>query len=324
MPLLSLHLLGPPRIEVSGEPIQVDTRKAIALLAYVTITRERHRRDSLVNLLWPEYDQCHGRTTLRRTLYALRKALPDDWLDVDREAIGLHPRAEIWLDVEEFRSCQAECLTHDHEPSEVCTACLAPLTRAAELYRGDFLAGFGLKDSFDFDDWQFFQTEALRREFGSVLARLVRCYSAQGAFQPAIRYAREWLALDRLEEDAHRWLMCLYAWSGQRAAALRQYEECAKILESQLGVPPGEATVALFEAIGKGSAPGPPPMLAQRQGAREAQGARSGASMPAIDTLQDTEAPGGSRSQWGGAKAHRHGAVHGPQQVLCAGQRDLA
>jgi hypothetical protein len=85
---LALYLLGPPRIERDGVPIQVDTRKAIALLAYIAVTEESHRRASLINLLWPEYDHTRGRAALRRTLYALRKALAGDWVEVDREEIG--------------------------------------------------------------------------------------------------------------------------------------------------------------------------------------------------------------------------------------------
>jgi DNA-binding SARP family transcriptional activator len=78
---LHLYLLGAPRIK--GVPIQVDTRKAIALLAYLAVHRERHQRDALATLLWPEHDRTHGRTALRRTLYALRKALGGDWLVAD-------------------------------------------------------------------------------------------------------------------------------------------------------------------------------------------------------------------------------------------------
>jgi DNA-binding SARP family transcriptional activator len=93
---LALYLLGPPRIERDGVPLRVDTRKAVALLAYIAATGESHRRDSLVNLLWPEYDHTRGRAALRRTLYALRKALAGAWLDVDREEVGLNPCADIW------------------------------------------------------------------------------------------------------------------------------------------------------------------------------------------------------------------------------------
>jgi hypothetical protein len=88
---LALYLLGPPRIERDGVPIRLDRRKAIALLAYLAVTGESHRRASLVNLLWPEYDGTRGRAALRRTLYALRKALGGAWLEVSREEIGLDP-----------------------------------------------------------------------------------------------------------------------------------------------------------------------------------------------------------------------------------------
>ena len=93
MSRLVLSLMGPPRIECDGVPIQVDTRKAVALLAYIAVTGESHRRASLANLLWPEYDRSRGRAALRRTLYALTKALAGDWLEVDRDEIGLNPGA---------------------------------------------------------------------------------------------------------------------------------------------------------------------------------------------------------------------------------------
>jgi class 3 adenylate cyclase/DNA-binding SARP family transcriptional activator/predicted ATPase len=266
MPHLHVYLLGPPRVERDSVPIQVDTRKAIALLAYLSVTRERHRRDALAALLWPESDQSHARTALRRTLYALRKALAapssgsgqTSWLDVDRESIGLDPGANLWLDVQAFHGHLAECDTHGHPAQDICPACLSPLTAAAVLYRGDFLSGFGLKDSVDFDDWQFFQADALRRMFAEALEKLVRCHSAQGAFASAIDYARRWLALDHLNEAAHRQLMQLYAWSGQRPAALHQYSECAKVLKSQLGALPSETTTALYAAIAENHLPPPP------------------------------------------------------------------
>jgi DNA-binding SARP family transcriptional activator len=256
---LSMYLLGPPRVERDGVPIQVDTRKAIALLTYLAVTAESHRRASLVNLLWPESDRARGRAALRRTLYALRKALADDWLDVDREEIGLRLGSAIWMDVDQFRRHLAECQTHGHPATEVCPACAASLTEAVVLYRGDFLSGFGLRDSFNFDEWQFFQAEALRRELAGALGRLVHWHSSQREFDTAVGYARRWLALDPLDEQGHRELMRLYAWSGQRSAALAQYEECVQILQDQLGVPPQEHTTELYEAIKEGRAPPAPP-----------------------------------------------------------------
>jgi predicted ATPase/DNA-binding SARP family transcriptional activator len=252
---LALYLLGPPRIDRDGEPVKLHRRKAIALLAYLAIPGESHRRDSLVNLLWPEYDSPRGRAALRRTLYALNKALAGDWLAVDREEIGLQPDAGLWLDVAEFRQHLAECESHGHRAAEVCSACVPLLTKAVGLVRGEFLSGFSLKDSINFDDWQLFQAELLRRELAAALERLVDWHSRQREFEPAAGYARRRLALDPLDEGAHRQLMRLYTWSGRRSAALRQYEECVGVLEEQLGVPPQEATTELYQAIQVGQAP---------------------------------------------------------------------
>src|SRR5579885_2341605 len=161
---LALYLLGAPRIERDGTAIDVDTRKAIALIAFLAVTHERYSRDRLVGLLWPDYDQQHARATLRRTLSTLNKAIGADWLDLDREMIGLPPHEGLWLDVEAFSAHLAASRTHGHPANDVCPACLQPLTDAVALYRDDFLAGFNLRDSPNFEDWQFFQAESLRRD----------------------------------------------------------------------------------------------------------------------------------------------------------------
>lgn len=78
MSRLSVHVLGPPRIERDGVWINVGRRKAIGFLTYIAITGGSHRRDALVNLLWPETNQTRGRAALRRALFALQKALAGD------------------------------------------------------------------------------------------------------------------------------------------------------------------------------------------------------------------------------------------------------
>ena len=249
MSRLALLLLGPPRIECDGEPVEIRRRKAIALIVYLAVTGQSHSRDALATLLWPEYDQSRARAGLRRVLAALKEALGEGWLDVDREAVELNPDAEVWLDVSEFQDRLAECRTHGHPQEEVCPACLPLLAEAAALYRDHFLVGFTLRDSPDFDEWQFFQTEGLRDELASALERLTHAHSAQGEFEQAIAYARRWLALDPLHEPAHRHLMQLYAWSGQRAAALRQYGECERVLKEELDVPPEEETTQVYQTI---------------------------------------------------------------------------
>jgi predicted ATPase/DNA-binding SARP family transcriptional activator len=252
---LSLFFLGPVRVEQDGTPIEITPRKAIALLAYLAVSNRPYLRDQLVSLLWPELDQSHACAALRSTLWALKKAIGEEWLDAGRQTIGLNQDTNLWMDVNCFHDLLAACRTHGHPEGDVCPACLQPLADAAALYQDDFLAGFTLRDSPEFDDWQRLQTEDLRRELSTVLERLARCYSLQGTFEPAIACARRWMALDPLHEPAHRCLMQLYAWAGRRTDAMRQYEECVQVVEQELGLPPQEETVRLFRLIQENIAP---------------------------------------------------------------------
>jgi predicted ATPase len=247
---LKLLFLGSPHIEHDGEAIEVISRKAVALLAYLATPGPfmSHSRDVLSTLLWPDYDQRRARTYLRQILWLLNKALGEAWLEISREHVGLNPAANIWLDVAEFQR-RLTITNHGHPADEVCPDCLASLAGAVELYRGDFLTGFTLSDSPYFDEWQFFQAESLRQALASALGRLIQGHSAQEEHEVAILYARRRLALDPLHEPAQRQLMQLYAWTGQQAAAVRQYQECVRLLEQELRTPPEKETTQLYEAI---------------------------------------------------------------------------
>ena len=115
----TILLLGTPRIEHNGVPVEVDTRKAIALAAYLAVTKQSHTRDALAGLLWPEYNQSRARAALRRTLSSLGKARAEGWLRADRESVDLD-HDTIWVDVTRFHDLLAGCKEHGHPESEVC------------------------------------------------------------------------------------------------------------------------------------------------------------------------------------------------------------
>jgi predicted ATPase/DNA-binding SARP family transcriptional activator/Tfp pilus assembly protein PilF len=264
MSRLTLYFLGTPRLELDGTAITLSHHKALALLAYLAVTRQPHTRQALAALLWPDYDPTAARGEVRRMLWVLNKSLGQGWLEVDRETVLLPSQPDLWLDIEQFRKLLAVGHQHGHPAGEVCPACLEPLTEAVALARGDFMAGFSLADSPDFDTWQTFETESLYRELAGALERLVQLLSQQreALDEQAITYARRWLALDPLHEPAHRQLMQLYAWSGQPAAAMRQYQVCVRVLKEELGILPSAETTALYEAIKANRLPPPPSVAA--------------------------------------------------------------
>ena len=249
MAALQFFLLGAPRLEQQHQNVNLSRRKAIAALAYLAVTRQPHSRDELATLLWPDQDQSGARANLRRDLSTLKQILGDQTLLVDQALVSLNPDADLWVDVDAFQAGLAAVQKHPHTNGRLCAECAAALKAAVDLYNGDFMAGFSLPDSPEFDEWQFFETERLRHLLAEALQRLIGWHTDRAEYEPAIAYARRWLALDALHEPAHRQLMQLYAWAGQHAAALRQYQECARLLEEELGAPPDAETTALYEAI---------------------------------------------------------------------------
>ena len=245
---LKLYVFGPPRLEYGGQLIALNLRKALALLVYLAVSGQPQSRDALATLLWPDCDQSEGRTHLRRVLHRLQQALGNAILEASPETIRLHPAAALWLDSAAFRQHVTAGLPAAPDAALVPDQ-LTHLQAAIDLYTDDFLAGFTLPDSPAFDEWQFFVRESLRQLYGQVLEQLIAAHRAAQSWETAIGYARRWVSLDGLHEPAQRTLIQLYAWAGQLAAAARQYQECVRLLDAELGAAPEEQTTALYEAI---------------------------------------------------------------------------
>ena len=247
-PRVSIQLLGPVKVAVAGAPLVVDTRKALALLAYLAVTGRPASREALAALLWPESDGAAARAALRRTLSVLNGGLGAGNLAIDRNSVTLREDAAD-VDLRRFRAALGRARDHRHDPDAACPSCTGALDEAITLDRGEFMSGFALRDSEVFDEWQVAEAEAHRRDLASALERFARSLAATGATERALAAGRRWLELDLLHEPAHRLLMELLARAGEPAAAIHQYQDCVRILDRELGVAPLPETTELYEAI---------------------------------------------------------------------------
>ena len=244
---IHVRLLGPPEVTRDGGVVRFDTRKATALLARLAVGSQSEARDTLAYLLWPDYDQAHASAALRRTLSVTRTALGAGGLVTSGKTVALG--SEVTSDVALARERLATVRGHHPAGAAVCDACRHALRESAALHRGPFLDGFSLRDSPEFDDWQASIAAELAEQHADALRRLVDAELDRGATDEALDAARRWATLDPLQEAAHVALMVVHARRGDRSAALRQYRECARILEDELGVAPLPETTALNERI---------------------------------------------------------------------------
>jgi DNA-binding SARP family transcriptional activator/Tfp pilus assembly protein PilF len=188
---------------------------------------------------------------LRRTLSVLNAGLGPGALTIDRAAVDLgSDGAEV--DLVRFRDALRIARDHGHRADRPCDQCRKALETALALDRGGFMDGFALRDSEPFDEWLLAEREAHGRELAGALERLARERLGAGAPAEAIVAGRRWLELDQLHEPAHRLLMQSYAATGETAAAIRQYRDCVRTLEREIGVAPLPETTQLYEAIRDG------------------------------------------------------------------------
>ena len=253
---LDLRLLGAPSVTVGGADLVVDTRKAIALLAYLAVTGRAHRRDHLAGLLWPDHETDRARGPCAALS---RRCAPGS--AGTGSAPTARPSGPPWTmpgsTSGEFRGLAAEPAAHDHAPAEVCARCADPLAAAAAAHRDRFLAGFSIRDSPGYDDWQQGEADRLEAELHDVLGRLAEAYAVRGEWSAAAGAARRRVGLDPLQEPSHRQLMRMHALAGDRAAAMRQYRECVRVLDRDLGVPPLPETQGLYARVQEGAVRGP-------------------------------------------------------------------
>lgn len=239
MDRLVLSFLGgfQARLE-SGPSVVVPTKKAQGLLAYLACSpTEGHSRDKLAALLWGESDQRCARHSLRQTLFVLRSTLDSVMPSIFRSDAGSVSldRSRLIVDALEFERLSQE-------------DALQPLERAGVLYQGDFLAGIGAGDQ-TFEEWLRDERDRLNELAFDVYRKLLALQRNAGLIAKAILSARRLLALDPLQEVAHRVLMRLYLTQGRPEAALRQYEKCARMLRQEFGAEPQAATKELLTDI---------------------------------------------------------------------------
>jgi len=251
---LDLRLLGGFDARLKNSHVAgITYNKMRALLAYLAVEREQdHSREALAELLWGGNDRATARGNLRRTLSDLRRALESPTGKIlffaSKHTIRFAPNA--YVDVLEFTAAAPSCVATPH-PAH-CDPCVAQMEHMAELYHGEFMAGFSLPDCPAFEDWLQLQREALRRRALALLERLSNCHEQAGHYQRALPFALRHAELDPWDENGHRRAIRLYALNGQDSAALGQYDSCFRVLKNEIGVLPNKETQGLAESIRKG------------------------------------------------------------------------
>ena len=237
--MLEISTFGGLSVRVDGKPLKgLGSNKAEALLVYLMLERRQHTRNELATLLWPESTEQHAATSLRVLLSVLRKNLRD-YLDICRDSVGIKPESCAYLDVTNLQ----EKLAGDE------------IEQALHLYQGDFLQGFQVQNSTEFEHWLQLQQECLRAQMTGALHRAVTRAVETGDYGKGGMLVHRLLEFEPFDETAYHQSILLLGLEGRRTEALAQYEKCCDALQKELGVEPSEELQELHARIQRGENP---------------------------------------------------------------------
>lgn len=242
---LRIELLGHFQVFVDARMVPPSAwrlKKAASLVQLLALAPGHHlHREQVLDLLWPHLPPESAGNNLRVTLHAARQALVSNqttracsFLQYEAQHLYLSLDKPVWVDLEAFEAAA----DHASESSDV-----AAHNAALALYQGDVLP-HGL-----FDTWIAEWREAARQRYVTLLLDLADLHEGRGELALMIHTFKRVLTADGTNEDAHLGLMRLYARTGHRYLARRQFEWLRDVLRRELGVEPTLESQRLYDDI---------------------------------------------------------------------------
>jgi DNA-binding SARP family transcriptional activator len=197
-------------------------RQAAALVKLLALVPGRSlHRERVIDALWPSLDVDEAAPRLHKAAHYARRSLGGaQSVVLDGETVALFPGARVDVDAQEFeRSAGAALDAADPRAAG----------RAADAYGGDLLP----QDLYD--SWTEAPRDRLRLRYLQVL-RLAERWELLAAADPG-------------DEHAHLALVRRLAQSGDRRAAMRQFERLERALRRELGVAPSATALRLRDEL---------------------------------------------------------------------------
>lgn len=242
--ILRIYLLGGFTVRIGPRLIPESSwrlRKAKSLVKLLALApNHRLHCEQIREILWPDFEVTAAAHNFHQAVYIARRTLdpagsnPPPYLRLQNEVLTLRTEESLWVDVEAFLAA-ADQARRGQDMSAYRTA--------IDLYTGDLLPGDR------YEDWANNRREMLRQEFFSLLLELAALYEASRDYDLAIETLRRALEKDPAHEEAHRGLMRLYALTGRRQQALRQYRILCEAVREELEADPDLESQRLHQDI---------------------------------------------------------------------------
>lgn len=224
--ILKFRLFGNPQIYLDDEPVFFAFSKINALLYYLAVNPVISR-DEIAGLLWPNKCEQSARKNLRNTIYQANKVLKAEYI--------VSPNKSI-LQLNEALLVQSDVATFMEDPEN-----------NLDEYQDEFLKGFFLKDSENFDLWSTKMNNFYGQKFMQACYQKVTTDIDNGCLTDVEKNIRRLISLDEYDERNYQLLMQFYQGQNSNGKVIEIYYELSNILDEELGIQPSDTTRKIYE-----------------------------------------------------------------------------
>lgn len=244
---VAFALYGAFDVRIDGSPVNLGlTGPTRSLLQFLVCSGGRLiRREQLMELFWGETSPQRRRSSLNSAVWRIKKALravdaPGDLcIDASADCVRLlgtdAPGVEI--DIIGLARSLHEASTPDAEEGQI-EDLLTVLLHCEGLPL----------DGVD-DDWAAVERQRLITLRIQALSVAMRHLKERRRYCEAIEFGQRILLDDPFHESALQELLCIHALGGQRARALRLFDEFSSTLRAELGIQPTMETCAMRDYL---------------------------------------------------------------------------
>ncbi len=243
--MLSISMLGQVNISYNGVSIADKlSTKLVAMICLLVLNSHREMsRDRLSAYLWPDSDEEAARYNMRYNLWKVKKLIPLDakgqsFILISKDSCRINNKYKFQCDKLSIDSFDA----HAEKPVE-------ELLKLKELFKGDFLEGFYLKNCNEFNEIILFERVVCQTKQIEVMKKLVQLYEEEDRNEEELHVLHEMTVMEPYNENFACRILSIYKKTGNRAAAINYYREFESKLRRELNIAPNNDLKLLYREV---------------------------------------------------------------------------
>jgi LuxR family maltose regulon positive regulatory protein len=238
-PPLKILTLGEAQVIRNSSPLGLpdwQTRETRDLFFFLFF-HSAQTKEQIATIFWPDITPARLKMRFKTTIYRLRHAVGQEVILFEGERYGFNRNVDYTCDLDDF-NLYLEAARKSSENRQTVDI----LQKAVDLVHGPYLANIDA-------DWVMPERVRLQEIYQTALLRLAELYLELGQAESSLEASRRALLSDHLLEQAHRLRMRAYAALRDQPSLARQYQQCRKTLQSELGLQPTIETERLYEQL---------------------------------------------------------------------------